>query len=155
MISSLFQRPLRLALVASLAANLFLVAVVGGQQIRRYLAAPGELPVGFWSPDGSPAPQVVQILAALPASDAALLREAIAEHRERLAAARADFARAMQAVRGVIAQTPVDAERLRAAIEEARRARQAFGPMLQAILVTAVPRMSEQGRLVLSQYPIS
>jgi hypothetical protein len=84
-----------------------------------------------------------------------VLREVIAERREQLAAARAEFARAMQAVRAEIARTPVDADRLRDTIEQARRARQAFGPMLQAILVAAVPRMSEQGRQVLSQYPIS
>lgn len=153
---ALLRRPLRLALAASLAVNLFLVAVVGGQQIRRHLASPsGDLPVGFWSLDGSPAPQVVQILAALPAGDAAVLREAIAAHREQLVAARAEFARAMQVVRTEIARTPVDGDRLRDAIEQARRARQAFGPMLQAILVTAVPRMSEQGRQVLSAHPIS
>jgi uncharacterized membrane protein len=154
--AALTRSPVRIALVASLALNLLLIAVVGGQQLRRLVAGfPVDEPVGFWSEDGSPTPAVAQILAALPTGDAALLREAIAAHREQLAGIRAEFARAMQGVRAEIARTPADAERLREAIETARRARQAFGPILQAILLAAVPRMSEQGRQVLSQYRLS
>ncbi|NKC31677.1 periplasmic heavy metal sensor [Falsiroseomonas selenitidurans] len=145
---------LRAILVASIALNLFLVALVGAQgwravQLRR-MAVPviSELErLGLQDPEGT----LERLGARLSRDDAAILVGAARSRLNALLSVKAEFLSAAARAREEIARDPVDPAGLRAAIAAARRQRQHFGPLLEDILLDAVPRMTPAGRQALSQ----
>lgn len=145
---------LRGILVVSIALNLFLVALVGAQawratQLRR-MAVPAISALekeGLRDPEGT----LQRLGAALSREDAAILLGAARARLSTLLSVKADFVSAVEHAREEIARDPVDPAGLRSAIAEARRHRQRLGPLLEDILVDALPRMTPQGRQVLSQ----
>jgi uncharacterized membrane protein len=145
---------LRAILAVSIALNLFLVALVGAQRWRAVQQQRMAVPVigalerrGLQDPQGT----LQQLAGRLPRDDAALLLGASRERLAELLSARASFISAVEQAREEIARDPVDSFALQAAIAEARRQRQRLGPVLEDILLDAVPRMTPEGRRVLSQ----
>lgn len=145
---------LRGILVVSIAVNLFLVALVGAQrwqavQLRR-MAMPA---ISALEKQGLREPETMleQLGAGLSRDDAAILLGAARARLRALLSVKADFASAVERAREEIARDPVDPAGLRSAIAEARRQRQRFGPLLEDIVLDAVPRMTPEGRRVLSQ----
>ena len=62
------------------------------------------------------------------------------------------FLAAVERARAEIARDPVDPAALQAAITEARRERQRFGPVLESLLIETVPRLSPEGRRALARF---
>jgi uncharacterized membrane protein len=145
------DRSTRLVLTASLALNLFFAAFIAAQH-----AWPHRPPDPSTTPAAqeaaSPMAMFERLLRALPAGDAAMLRMAFAARRDELAARHRDYAVALAAARIEIERTPLDPVKLRGAIEAARDARHALGPVFEEILMTALPQMSEDGRKILADY---
>jgi hypothetical protein len=145
---------LRAILVVSIALNLFLLALVGAQgwqaaQLRRE-AMPAISALerqGLQDPEGT----LRRLGAELSRDDAAVLVGAARARLSVLLSVKADFALAVERAREAVARDPVDPASLRSAIAEARRHRQRFGPLLEDILLDALPRMTPEGRRVLSQ----
>lgn len=145
---------LRGILVASVAVNLFLAAIVAAQgwqavQLRR-MAVPAITALerqGLREPEGT----LERLGAELSRDDAAILLGAARARLAALLSVKVDFAAAVEHARQEIVRDPVDPVRLRSAIAEARRQRQRFGPLLEDIVLDAVPRMSPEGRRMLSQ----
>ncbi|MBR0681708.1 periplasmic heavy metal sensor [Roseomonas eburnea] len=151
----LTPRRLRLILGVSIALNLFLAAFVGGQRWRarglEMLAlqpGPGLMEQGAPDPEGT----LAHLVRALPPADAAILRASVRARMFELLDARRGFVEAAAAAREEVARDPVNPAALQAAIAEARRQRLRFGPLLEAVLLEAVPRMSPEGRRVLAQF---
>mgnify|MGYP001555972778 CR=1 FL=1 len=145
-------RWIKIALVVSIAFNLFLAAILGVGLYRRHAESRLAEQAAVGTESGAPtARALARALAVLPPADAVLLSDAVARHRRELAVAAFAFARAMRETRAALAADPVDADRLRAALEEARRRREAFGPILEEILLDAAPKMSAEGRATLAQ----
>jgi hypothetical protein len=145
---------LRVIVVISIALNLFLVALVGAQgwqaiQLRR-MAVPAISALerqGLQDPEGT----LERLGGQLSRDDAAILLGAARARLGALLSVQADFVAAVERTRAEIARDPIDPDGLRAAIAEARRQRQRFGPLLEDILLDAVPRMTPDGRRVVSQ----
>ncbi len=145
---------LRMILVASITVNLFLVALVGAQawkamELRR-MAMPAISEFerqGLQDPEGT----LRRLGAGLSREDAAILVAAAGARLDSLLSVKADFVSAVDRAREEIARDPADPAGLRLAIEEARSQRQRFGPLLEEILLDAVPRMTPEGRRALSQ----
>jgi hypothetical protein len=147
---------LRVFLGVSIALNLFLVALVGAQrwkavQVQR-MATPASGLIerqGIHDPEGT----LQEFLARLSPDDAAILQGAARARLGELLNARRDFVSAVERTRAEIVRDPVDPTAIREAIAEARRQRQRFGPLLEGILLDAVPRMTPEGRRALSGAP--
>lgn len=147
---------LRVILAVSIALNLFLVALVGAQRWRaaqvQRVGTPAASLVegrGIRDPEGT----LQEFVARLAPDDAAILQGAARARLGELLNARRDFVAAVQRTREEIGRDPVDPTALREAMAEARRQRQRFGPLLEAILLDAVPRMTPEGRRALSRAP--
>lgn len=154
MIPRLTPGRLRAILAVSIALNLFLGALVGAQRWRavqlQRLATPAVGLVegrGIQDPEGT----LQEFLARLSPDDAAILQGAARARLGALMNARRDFVAAAQRTREAIVRDPVDPAAVREAIAEARRQRQRFGPLLEDILLDAVPRMTPEGRRVLAR----
>jgi len=148
------ERPARAALAASLAVNVFLL---GFTMVR-------QLPLPEWHASPAARPErpglfsmrtLEPLLNALPAADAALLRDAFLARRDEILAARRGFQEAMEPLRAEIRRDPVDPDRLKDAMETARYKRQQFLPIVEQVLLRAVPEMSPQGRQVLSNFHVA
>ncbi len=145
---------LRVILAVSIALNLFLLALVGAQRWRAVQVQRMAMPAvglvegrGIQDPEGT----LQEFVARLSPEDAAILQGATRARLGDLLGARRDFASAVQRAREEIARDPVDPTALRDAIAEARRQRRRFGPLLEGILLDAVPRMTPEGRRALSR----
>ncbi|GGJ35400.1 periplasmic heavy metal sensor [Neoroseomonas lacus] len=145
---------LRVFLAVSIALNLFLVALVGAQRWRAVHVQRIAMPAvgllegrGIQDPEGT----LQQFGAGLSSDDAAILRGAVRARLGELLNARRGFVAAVERTREEIARDPIDPVALREAIVEARRQRQRFGPVLESILLDAVPRMTPEGRRALSR----
>lgn len=155
MITALTPRRLRLILGVSLALNLFLLAFVAGQRWRAHrlemlAVQPGlvlQEPVA-----ADPEAALARVSDTLPPADAAILRTAVIARLGTLLEARRGFLAAVERARAEIARDPVDPAALQAAIAEARRERQRFGPVLESLLVETVPRLSPEGRRALARF---
>ncbi|WP_044560960.1 periplasmic heavy metal sensor [Azospirillum sp. B4] len=143
----------RLALILSLALNLFLLAFLGAQQWRQQVALHALPPAIAGTPAGSALANLLSQLAEqLPTEDRRLLRTAFVSHAAQFQEAQARFAAAMDQVRTEVDRTPLDIDALRAAIANAREQRQPMGPVLEDIMMDVLPKMSPEGRHVLSHY---
>jgi uncharacterized membrane protein len=126
-----------LLLLGSLCLNL----VLGGY-IASQLLAPPMRPLTGMQP-----PRVLALLASqLPASDAAMLRDAYRGKQEQVAAARALFERSVAKVLTLLAQPELDAPALRTALEDARIKRLRQNDTLVEAFLEALEKMPYQTR---------
>ncbi len=141
------SRLMRTLLVTSLAANLFFCAWFGAQAWRRHRVA--ELAA-------SPVAESIlpQVLERLPPADRDVFRSAFSGRLPELRELQRQARAAMARVRAGMAARPFDLAAVRADMEAWRQARQRISTLFEEGLVEALPRMSDQGRLVLSQQRI-
>ena len=141
------DRTSRRIVLWSLALNLFFIGLVAALFVRLYIAPPAAAPI-----DRSATGRIERIAAILPAADAEVIR---AEYHAKAApvdAARDDFERAIDAVRRTFRAEPYDIGATRAAMVEARSARQKFESLLHDIIASAVSKMSPAGRQKLADW---
>lgn len=143
----------RIALTVSVALNLFLVTLIG-VQMWRHRHPDGLLAQASarWLASG----QVVQAVLdqagdQLPAEDARLLRQALTERSAELIRLQRQSRQAMEQLRRDIAQQPYDDAPVRTDLAALAQARQAIRPLVEDMLLELLPRLSPQGRQVLSR----
>jgi hypothetical protein len=138
---------------ASLALNCFFLAFAGAQQLRarhpeRILAI-----VGSDRISGAIAESILaQLPEKLPRADGELMRSAFAKNMPDLITLRVQLAQADEQVRADVARRPFDNERLRADMLKSRMIRRQFGPLVEEMLLEVLPKLSDEGRLAISQY---
>ncbi len=137
---------MRTLLVASLAANVFLCAFLGVQAWRRHRLA--EL-------GANPESVLPQVMERLSPADREVFRSAFSARFPELRDLRRQARAAVARVRAGMAARPFDAAAVRADMEALRQARLRISSLLEEGLVEALPRMSEEGRFVLSQQRIA
>jgi len=149
------QRPwrgLHVAIVVSVALNLFCLAFIGEQAWRRHLEDRVMLQIG----DGGEALSLRGVLRPLidklPTEDAAQLRAGFAARIPDLMAVRREAAQAMERVRADIAQAQFDPQRTRTDMLAAREARQKAAAIIQDTLLEVLPQMSDVGRRQLAEF---
>ena len=143
----------RIALVASLALNLFFAAFLGAQFWHARTDLPSLAGGSGVSPSLTVAQMVLQKAAdALPAGDRAALRQALVSRLPALGEAQQDYLQAIEAARQEVARTPIDPAALRASVDAAVAARQKISPIIGDVVADAVLHMSEEGRRILSTY---
>jgi uncharacterized membrane protein len=131
----------------SLALNLFFIGLVAALLVRLYIYPPVPAPI-----DRSANGRIERIAANLPANDAEVIR---AEYRAKAGpvdAAREDFEHSIEAIRQTFRAEPYDIAATRAAMTEARTARQKFEFLLHDIIASAVGKMSPAGRQKLADW---
>ena len=141
------DRTSRRIVLWSLGLNLFFIGLVAALLVRLSIAPPAPAPI-----DRSANGRIERIAAVLPAADATVIR---AEYRAKAApvdAARDEFERAIDAVRQTFRAEPYDIAATRAAMAEARAARQKFDLLLHDIIASAVSKMSATGRQKLADW---
>jgi uncharacterized membrane protein len=144
------DRASRWILLVSLALNLFFVGAAGAFVVRHYVvdSAGSAAPV-----DRSVAARIERLASTLPASDGEILR---GEYRARAATvdgSRDAYRAAQDEVRQTLRREPFQADAMRAAMSETRRARQAFDQLLQDVIASAAAKMSPAGRSKLAEWP--
>jgi uncharacterized membrane protein len=142
------DRTSRRIVLWSLALNLFFIGLVAALLVRLYVVPPAA-PAAV---DRSAVGRIERIATILPTADAEVIR---AEYRAKAApvdAAREEFERAIDAVRQTFRAEPYDTGATRAAMAEARAARQKFELLLHDIIASAVSHMSAAGRQKLADW---
>lgn len=143
------DRTSRRLVLASLALNLFFVGVAGAMIARSYSSAPGaSVPI-----NRSAAARIDRLAATLPQTDADELRAEFRAHAATVEPARTAYNQAQDATRQILRTEPFDAGALRAAMAQARAARQALDEALHDVIATAAARMSPAGRTKLAEWP--
>lgn len=143
----------RIALVASLAVNIFFGAFLGAQLWRSRTEMPSFVGDSTQTPGLAVAQKALQRAAdALPAGDRAALRQALMARIPVLREAQEQYLQAVEAARKEIARTPIDPAALRSSIATAVAARQKIGPILGDLLADAILQMSNEGRQILGTY---
>ena len=125
------------ALPVSLAVNIFLLAYAGGQWA-------GTRTPGIFRID--PQRPIERLAKRLPTADAALLREAFRTREAAFAAARKDYAEAVEQVLALMAQPQLDVPALRTAIAAARDHRQRMDGLLAGTVLAAIEKMPGETR---------
>ncbi len=142
------------AIILSVALNLFLVAFLGAQIWR--LRHPGgvlALATSRGLATGAVTQLVLrQLIEKLPPADAAIFRNAFAARLPEMIMLQRQSIEAMEQARTDIARLPYDNDKVRADLNAGRAARQKIGPLLEETLLDILPRMSEEGRRTLSEY---
>jgi uncharacterized membrane protein len=144
------DRSSRWLLIVSLSLNLFFVGTVGAMAIRHHFAPPR--PQAMERPRTAAA-RFERVAVTLPAADAARLW---AEFRARETAAegtRDALNRAYEGVQAALRAQPFDADKLRAAMSEARSARTVHEQTIQEIIAAGASGMSQDGRNKLADWP--
>jgi uncharacterized membrane protein len=136
------SRPFRIALLISLAVNLFFVAAIVTLAVRSYLIPPS---TEFELPRTAEA-RIDRLAATLPAADAAGLHAQFAAKRTEAESTRETYDRALDRVKAALRAEPLDLDALHATMANARQARQGLDEVLQGIIAAAVARMSPEGR---------
>ena len=129
------------ALVVSLAVNVFIASAVA----MRWFA-PG---AATTARDGGDRP-MARLIARLPQADARVVRDVQREQRVSIAAARADYDRALAAATQAAAREPLDAAAVERALDDVRRKRHALTDLRVQIYAKAIPRLSPEGRRVVT-----
>jgi uncharacterized membrane protein len=140
------RRPLWLpvALIASLALNLFVLARLA----TPLLLGPADPP-----PPEAMLPHLVEELAAaLPAADAALLRQTFDGHAANIAGTSRAVAAAHEQVRAALAADPFDEAALAAALDQLRDAEQALHGAVRQTVLDIAPRLSPEARHALAAW---
>jgi hypothetical protein len=145
-------RGMHVAIVVSVAINLFGLAFIGEQAWRRHVERQGALEISDSGVNSSLRAALRQVIERLPSEDAALLRTAFAARVPDLIARRRESFRAVERVRNDIAQLPFDAEKTRADMLVSSEARQRTAAAIQDTLLDVLPRMSNAGRRELAGF---
>lgn len=144
---------LRLALMVSLGLNLLLAGFVSVHWVRVHMFHHG-LPM-LGAPGGGGGRSIEGMFqraaTGLPPADAAVLQSALGAHAADLAAAQRDYTADTDAMRAALLADPFDAGKWRATVDAARDARQRLGPLVEAVMLDAVPHMSADGRQILAK----
>lgn len=149
------RRPLRglhVAIVVSVALNLFCLAFIGEQAWRRHVEERVSLQIGAGEEAPSLRTVLGQLVEKLPPEDAAILRASFASRIPDLIALRRDSVQAIDRVRADITQRPFDAEKTHMDMLASREARQKTAAVIQDALLDVLPRMSDAGRRELAEY---
>jgi uncharacterized membrane protein len=126
------------ALLVSVCLNVLLVTYVGTQwleQMRPPLAtaAPNRL--------------MDMITRRLPSGDAEIFWRVYHSKDKEIAAAQSDYKRALASAADLVAQSEIDWEAVRRAVDEARDRRVKVGNLTISIIMEALPQISAEGRL--------
>ena len=105
--------------------------------------------------DRSPAARIDRLAATLPADDAEKLRSEFRSRQATVDAARDNYRRLQDVIRRALRAEPFDPAAMRAAMADARAARQAFDQALQGVVASAAEQMSVAGRDKLADWPAS
>ncbi len=138
----------------SIGLNLFFAAFIGAQawRIRHsegFLPVTGSNSLATGAIIGS---IVQQIASKLPPDDARTIHDAFAAKLPELIALQQQSRQAIEQLRVDIVQRPYDNNKSRTDVLTAREARQKLGRIIEETLLEVLPRMSDGGRLALSQY---
>jgi uncharacterized membrane protein len=87
-----------------------------------------------------------RVAAALPDSDAQVMRTEMRTDEERVAAAQADLRLTQEEARNTLRAEPFNADALRSAMQRVQVARDHYHIILQEVLTAAAPKMSVVGR---------
>jgi uncharacterized membrane protein len=133
------SRPLAVVFWLSLALNAFLVGAL----------------VTHWFAPLQPVREVVdrpvaRLIAKLSPADARIVRDAEQSLRPQLTRARAEYERALATASSIVAREPMDASAFMQAIDEVRRSRQAITDVRVKLYAQAIPRLSVQGRQLIT-----
>jgi uncharacterized membrane protein len=93
---------------------------------------------------------IARLIAKLPPADARIVREAQRSLRPQLAAARAEYERALAAAGSIVAREPLDPAAVTQALEAVRRSRQAITDVRVQLYAQVIPRLSAQGRQLIT-----
>jgi uncharacterized membrane protein len=129
-------------LFGSLALNLFLIGIGSALLIRE-----PEIP------DRSIGARIERLASTLPAPDADKLRAEFRAQRETVNGTRGAYDKARDGIRTVLRREPFDANAMRAAMANARAARQEFDQVMQGVMLKAASEMSPVGRQKLAEWP--
>ncbi len=144
----------RFAVGLSIALNVFFAAFLLAQTWKAHQAE--TVPViatGNGFERDMPGREIVRQLARkLLPDDAHLLREAFRARLPQLIELRRAARRAADKVREDIGESTLDIDKLRRDLVAGREAREKIRPVVEDILLDVLPRMSDQGRQILSQY---
>jgi uncharacterized membrane protein len=139
------RRRWRVALIVSLALNLFLVGLVGIWAVRPMFRGPPS------PPDFSRT--IDRMAHRLSDADAAILRRAYAAHRDSILQRSREVETARRTVRRTLRSEPFDPDALAHAMDDIRKARTAFEQTLQDVMREAAAEISPDGRRILSRGP--
>ncbi|MBN8875444.1 MAG: periplasmic heavy metal sensor [Rhodospirillales bacterium] len=139
-------RHMRWVIGISLALNLFLLAFLGVQGYRwrvaeRQIVSGGLVEIA-----------IDQVSSKLSPEDARILRSAFMSHSGELATLQRQWLLAVEETRRDIGAQPFDAAKFKADLQAVREARSRISPVIEALLLEAIPRMSEAGRQAISRY---
>jgi len=135
----------RIALLASLALNLFFIGIEGAAAVRKFQASPT-------GPDTrrTAAAMIDRIASTLPPDDAEKLRASFREREPQVEAVYGAYRQSHEAIKTALRTEPFDPEKLSAAMSATRTARQALEETMQGVIVPAATAMSEDGRAKLA-----
>jgi uncharacterized membrane protein len=128
---------LPIALVASLALNLFLTGIVGVWAVRPLFHEPPPPSVGG---------MMDRMSRRVPEADRPILRQAFAKRQDEIGRLFQEIRQSQQAVRASLRAEPFDPAAYDAATERARQARAAIESVMQSATREAVMAMSHEGR---------
>ncbi len=139
-------RHMRWVIGISLALNLFLLAFLGVQGYRwriaeRQIVSGGLVEIAM-----------NQVSARLSSEDAQILRSAFMPHLVELATLQRQWLAAVEKTRRDIGAQPFDIVQFKADLEAVRAARSRISSVIEEVLLEAIPRLSEAGRLSVSRY---
>ena len=133
----------RWLLPVSLALNICFVGAAGAVAFRYT----GEVPLSAIEQIANNATdRLDRVAAALPSSDAEVMRAQIRADEIRIAAAQADLRLSQDEVRNTLRAEPFNIEAMRAAMQRVQTARESYHTVLQNVLGAAAPKMSVVGR---------
>lgn len=142
--AALKPRAPRGLLLGSIAFNLLCLAVVLIMTVR----APASS-----NRDGDHFGSIEQLVTTLPSDDAGILRILIDVNSPTILDTRTEFDAAKDQTRAALRREPFDTNAMRAAMANARRAREKFDQAIVAILTNAAALMSVAGRHALADWP--
>jgi uncharacterized membrane protein len=143
-------RTSRIILLGSLAFNLFFLGVAGAFAVRHYWAHPTR-PVTL-APARTAAERIDRLAAILPPEDAEKLRTQFTADETPLEAAHAAYRKAQEGIRAALRAQTFEVAPLRAAMAEARTARQSLDLALEDVIVKSAEQMSPAGRNKLAEW---
>jgi uncharacterized membrane protein len=132
----------RALLFGSLALNLFFI----GCAIALLMRGPEP------APPRNVATRIEALAKSLPPADGAKLRGAYAREHTAVNVARADYEKARDSIRAVLAREPFDAAAMQDAMSKTRAARQQFDEALQGMIAKAAGEMSPAGRHAMAEW---
>jgi uncharacterized membrane protein len=135
----------RWLLLGSLALNLFFVGVALAMVVRAPAPAPG------WDRDAFV--RLERLAVTLPAADADILRGRTGTNRAAIEGAQTKYRAAQGTIRQALRREPFDVEAMRAAMADARAARQTYDQAIQGVYADAAAQMSSAGRNALADWP--